>query len=91
MSTDSRLGELLDMLADRVAEKVTDQLKQQKQTGPVETRLLTIELAARYLGRTEEAVRHLIASGKIPTVRADKRIFVDIEDLDAWITSNKQT
>jgi hypothetical protein len=31
----------------------------------------------------------MIASGKIPTVRFDRRVFVDVPDLDSLIENNK--
>jgi hypothetical protein len=31
----------------------------------------------------------LVASGKIPTVRSDRRVFLDRLDLDKWIDDNK--
>ena len=52
-------------------------------------RLYSVEEAADFLGRTKEAVQHLIASGKIPTVRSDRRVFLDREDLERWIQSGK--
>jgi hypothetical protein len=32
----------------------------------------------------------MISSGKIPTVRPDRRVFIDVEDLDSWIREHKQ-
>jgi excisionase family DNA binding protein len=52
-------------------------------------RLFNTEEAADFLGRTKEAVQHLIAAGKIPTVRSDRRVFLDREDLERWIQSGK--
>ena len=56
---------------------------------PAEARLLDIEAAAVYLGRTPRAVRDLVRTGKIPSVRSDRRVFLDIQDLEAWIQENK--
>lgn len=58
---------------------------------PAEARLLDIEAAAVYLGRTPRAVRDLVRTGKIPSVRSDRRVFLDIQDLEAWIQENKLT
>ena len=79
---------VMDALADRVAIKVRQELNQ---TGnpAVKPRLLTAEQAGVYLGRTKEAVEHMIAGGKLPVVRADRRIFLDVRDLDRWIDANK--
>jgi excisionase family DNA binding protein len=56
----------------------------------VRPRLLTVEQAAVYIGRTKDAVHHMIASSKLPTVRSDRRVFIDMRDLDSWIEENKQ-
>jgi excisionase family DNA binding protein len=50
---------------------------------------LNVEEAAVYLGRTKEAVQHLIAAGKLPVVKPDRRVFLDIRDLDQWIEQCK--
>jgi excisionase family DNA binding protein len=56
----------------------------------VRPRLLKVEQAAVYIGRTKDAIQHMIANGKLPTVRSDRRVFIDMRDLDAWIEENKQ-
>ena len=53
-------------------------------------RLLTIDQAAVYVGRSREATQHLVASGKLPTVRTDRRVFIDRQDLDRWIEEHKE-
>jgi excisionase family DNA binding protein len=83
------LEQVLDALADKVAQRL-------REDGPaagcasIRPRLLTVEQAATYIGRSKEAVQHMVSSGKMPTVRADRRVFVDVEDLDAWIREHKQ-
>jgi excisionase family DNA binding protein len=82
---------LLDELAERVAEKLRPEITAAKANGKgPPPRLLTIEQAALYIGRSKEAMQHMIADGKIPTVRADRRIFIDRQDLDRWIEQHKQ-
>lgn len=56
---------------------------------PVKRRLLSVEEAAVYMGRTEEAMQHLIATGRIRTVRIDRRVFVDLKDRDKLIQDYK--
>ena len=82
----------LDALVDGFAERVAAKLAERTQGGvaPVKPRLLSVEQAAIYLGRTKDAVQHMIGSGKLPTVRPDRRVFIDVKDLDAWIEDNKQ-
>ena len=74
---------LLEMLADKLATKLS------QEPSRLYPRLLTIDQAAVYLGRTREALQHLASSGKVPTVRADRRVFLDRLDLDKWIDENK--
>jgi excisionase family DNA binding protein len=74
---------LLEILAEKLATRLT------QESSRLLPRLLTIDQAAVYLGRTREATQHLASSGKIPTVRADRRVFIDRLDLDKWIDENK--
>jgi excisionase family DNA binding protein len=76
-----------DRLLETLAEKLAAKLSQEPSR--LYPRLMTIDQAAVYLGRTREAVQHLVASGKVPTVRADRRVFLDRNDLDKWIDDNK--
>lgn len=52
-------------------------------------RLLSVREASTYLGRSIPALRELIWAGKLPIVRSDRRIFLDVQDLDKWIDSHK--
>jgi excisionase family DNA binding protein len=80
---------LVDAVAVRLAEHLRDELGTAS-AGTIRPRLLTVDQAAAYLGRSKAAVEHMVASGKLPTVRADRRVFVDVEDLDRWIREHKQ-
>jgi Helix-turn-helix domain len=57
--------------------------------GAVRARLLNVNDAARYLGRTGATLRQLIRKGKLPTVSLDGRVFLDIQDLDRAIDEAK--
>lgn len=76
------------LIKDTVAETVA-LLARDGATMPVKRRLLSVEEAAVYMGRSEEAMQHLIASGRIRTVRIDRRVFVDLRDLDKLIEDYK--
>jgi hypothetical protein len=78
--------DFVEQIAQRVVEKFE---KIGVSPGPVAQRLFTVGQAAVYIGRTKAATQHLIESGRIPTVRADARLFLDVRDLDAWIERNK--
>lgn len=51
--------------------------------------LLTVKQAAVYLGRSEQAVQHLIFQKELPVVRNGRRVHLDRRDMDAWIERNK--
>jgi hypothetical protein len=75
----------LNRLADRVAELIVARLEP-----PVRTkRLFTLGETAEYLGRSVDGVKHLLALGAFPALRSDRRVFVDVVDLDSWIEQNK--
>ena len=81
--TDFTFDRLLEILAEKLAGRLS------AEPSRLYPRLLTIDQAAVYVGRTREATQHLAASGKIPTVRTDRRVFIDRHDLDRWIERNK--
>jgi excisionase family DNA binding protein len=70
------LAPLLKMIADAASERL--------QAGQPD-RLLTVEAAAAYLGRTPAALRHLIATKVIPVVREGRSVHLDRRELDRWI------
>ena len=53
-------------------------------------KLLTVKDAATYLGRTEQSVQHLIFRRELPVVRAGRRVHLLRDDLDGWITRNRE-
>ncbi len=57
---------------------------------PVEPLLLPLPLAARALGLSARYLQQLTADGKIPHVRAGRRVLFDPADLRRWIASNKR-
>ena len=67
----------------------------QKQTqriiNPLPKRLYSLPEAAHYLGRTLWSIRELIWKGSLPIVREGKRIFVDVNDLESYISKHKIT
>src|SRR3954447_10904964 len=48
----------------------------------LEPRLMRLDDAARYIGRTPKATRHLIDRGELPCLRMGGRLMFDIHDLD---------
>jgi excisionase family DNA binding protein len=88
--SDGDLNDVLDRLLDVLAEKlVAKQEEHQCRNGPPARRLLSVKEAAAYLGRSLAAIQHMIESGKLPAVRIDRRVAVDIRDLDRLIEASK--
>jgi len=82
MNSTGNLG--LDALADAIAARVATQLSKSE-----EPRLMTVDRAAEYIGRSPKALRHLIANGALPAVREGTRVHLDRADLDRWIELRK--
>jgi excisionase family DNA binding protein len=70
----------LDLLADAIAERVVARMLADQPE-----RLLTVDEAAKYLGRSARAVRHLIATRNLPVVREGRSVHLDRPELDRWI------
>ncbi len=66
-------------------------MKRAKEDSPsqIRPRLLSIGDAATYLGRSDGAVRELIFRGRLPAVKIDRRVQVDIRDLEMLIEKSK--
>jgi len=82
------LNALVEAIAERVAVKVLSQLPA-KPPMVDEPLLLTIEQAARKLGRTVPAIEHLIREGKLPVVRIDRRVSIDWRDILSLVECHK--
>jgi excisionase family DNA binding protein len=79
------------ILVKAVAREVALQLKLEfARPAPIAVQpvLLDVKQAAVYLGRSEQAVQHLIFQRDIPVVRTGRRVHLHRRDLDAWIEKN---
>jgi len=78
-----------DMARKTIDNQVSE--KEQGISNPLGKRLYNLKEAARYLGRSDWSMRELIWAGKIPVVRGDgdRKIFLDIKDLDEYVQRNK--
>jgi excisionase family DNA binding protein len=87
----SQLAFVINLIAQQVAERVEEQvLEHLEQAAPrVQPVLLSVKDAAIYLGRSEQAIQHLIFSHELPVVRVGRRVHLDRRDLDLWIEKNK--
>lgn len=54
-------------------------------------RLYNIAEAAEYLARSPWSIRRLIWAGELPSVRAGRRVQVDLKDMDEFIDRHKAT
>jgi excisionase family DNA binding protein len=75
-------------LATEIAARINPQI--QRRNGASVNRLLTVKEAAAYIGRTEQALQHIIHKREIVVVRKGRRVHLDRADLDRWIESNKE-
>jgi excisionase family DNA binding protein len=82
--------EMVDRLAALIAVRVQSRIGVSTTgRGRVAVRLLTVKEAADYIGRTEQAVQHLIHKKELMVVRRGRRVHLDRSDLDQWIDANK--
>jgi len=76
--------EFIESLADAIAEKIAMRIGGSRTTA---TRLMTPEDAAAYLGKTKQALYHLVNQSKIPVKRIGAKLYFDRLELDTWIES----
>ncbi len=85
----------IDYIVNAIAQQVVIRVKAEildhlEHTAPqIAPALLCVKDAAIYLGRSEQAIQHLIFSHELPVVRCGRRVHLDRHDLDAWIEKNK--
>jgi excisionase family DNA binding protein len=76
-------------LASQIAARIVPEIERRNGNARPAARLLTVKQAAAYIGRTEQAVQHLIHKRELVVVRKGRRVHVDRGDLDRWIEANK--
>ena len=76
-------------LASQIAAKIIPQIQNGNGKSKAQPRLLNVKDAAAYIGRTEQAVQHLIHQRELVVVRKGRRVHLDRGDLDRWIETNK--
>ena len=82
-------GEVEALVAE-FAQRLTEAMKAEKKVETkAQVRLLTAKEAGEYIGRSEQAVRHLIFQRDIPTVRNGRCVRIDRKDLDTWVENHK--
>ena len=78
-----------EAVSDTVREVLHDFAARGVSLGAGKQRLLNVDQAAAHIGRSRAGVRHLIAMGKIPVVRIDRRVSIDVRDLEQFIEDSK--
>ena len=90
-TSDTTLHTLVNAIAEEVAAKVKFEIAShvEQLVGRVQPALLNVKEAAVYLGRSEQAVQHLIFDKELAVVRVGRRVPLGRRDLDSWIEKNK--
>ena len=70
----------VNLIADAVAERI------QKHAGK---EIFTTTEAAKYMRRSADSVRALVARGELPAVRNGRTLRIVREDIDGWIERNR--
>jgi excisionase family DNA binding protein len=82
------LGGLVHAIAVEVSRLIAPEIARMTPV-VIQPALLDVKQAAIYLGRSEQAVQHLIFNKELPVVRVGRRVHMHRSDLDAWIKKNK--
>lgn len=75
--------EFIDTFTDLLAVKLSANINHEK--GVVQQRLMGVPDGARYLGKTKQAIYHLVNQERIPYKRIGSRLYFDRLELDRWI------
>ena len=73
-------------------EPLESKSKEPEQRREPSVRLLTVEQASQYLGRSVHSVREMVYRRTFPVVKAGLRskMWLDVRDLDAWVSQEKR-
>ena len=79
------VNEILDVLADLLAEKYFERMDDRIKKIPELRRLITAKEASQYLSLSTETVYRMAASKKLPYLKIGDRVLFDIKTLDQWV------
>lgn len=82
------MTELVEAIAAEVCKRIAPMITSMTPVY-VQPALLDVKQAAIYIGRSEQAVQHLIFEKELPVVRVGRRVHLHRADLDRWIEQNK--
>ncbi len=82
------INEILNSLADLLAEKYFERMDDRLRKIPELRRLITAKEASQYLSLSTDTVYRMAASKKLPYLKIGDRVLFDIKSLDQWIEKN---
>lgn len=77
-------------LVRSIVQQVIAELREEPLEQGPDPRLLSVPGAARYLSRTDSAIRNMITTKKLKPVRLDGRVYLDVQELDRLIEAAKE-
>ena len=77
--------EVLDMLADLLAEKYFERMEGRMKKIPELRRLITAKEASQYLSLSTDTVYRMASLKKLPYLKIGDRVLFDVKALDHWI------
>jgi excisionase family DNA binding protein len=77
--------EVLDMLADLLAEKYFERMDDRMKKIPELRRLITAKEASHYLSLSTDTVYRMASLKKLPYLKIGDRVLFDVKALDHWI------
>ncbi len=82
------INEILNALADLLAEKYFERMDDRIRKIPELRRLITAKEASQYLSLSTDTVYRMAASKKLPYLKIGDRVLFDIKSLDQWVEKN---
>ena len=79
---------LIEAIASEVVRLMEPRLAKLSTPNVIQPALLSVTNAAAYLGRTKQALQHMIYQKELPVVRYGRRVHLRRLDLDKWIEQN---
>lgn len=83
---DSGIDELLDLLADKVAERITARHLEHRHPS---RRLLTVKEAALELNTTESALRAMLHRKQLAAIKQGRSTRIEASEIEAFIERNR--
>jgi excisionase family DNA binding protein len=80
-----QIKEVLDMLADLLAEKYFERMDDRMKKIPELRRLITAKEASQYLSLSTDTIYRMASLKKLPYLKIGDRVLFDVKALDQWI------